>query len=160
MPLDWETELAGFLNELSSVQTELLDLLTTKRKRLAAADLVGLAELADREQELTARLHACQEARASLLRQAQTHGWPGDSLQSVQASRPQGSAGMDSTFRQAAARTRLLQQESISNWVLTQRTLLYLSQLLELIGTGGRRRPTYGKGEPACATGALMDRAA
>lgn len=160
MQVDWEAGLAGFLNELSSVQAELLDLLTTKRKRLAAADLQGLADLEPREQELTLRLQACQDARVELLRQAQSQGLPGDSLQSAHASLSRRDAALENNLRQASARTRLLQQESISNWVLTQRTLLYLSQLLELIGTGGRRRPTYGKGEPARAAGALMDRAA
>ena len=160
MQFNWDAELGGFLNELTSVQAELLDLLRTKRQRLATADLEGLAALAPREQALTSRLQACQDMRAELLRQAGSQGLPGDSLQSVQAARPARSAALDSNLRQTAARSRLLQQESISNWVLTQRTLLYLSQLLELIGTKGRGCPTYGKGEPGCARGALVDRAA
>ena len=160
MEINWEAELAGYLNELSEVQTELLDLLAAKRKRLAVADLAGLADLSTREQELTVRLQSCQENRTQLLEQAQSQGLPAASLQSVHASLPAAGAEVGSNLRQAAARSRLLQQESISNWVLTQRTLLYLAQLLELIGTGGRRRPTYDKGEPARATGALVDRAA
>lgn len=160
MHSDWEADLAEFLNELSAVQGELLDLLAAKRGRLAAADLDGLAALAEREQDLTARLQACQDRRGEMLRQAQTQGLPGDSLQSLHAALPSRQAAMEKNVRQAAARSRLLQQESLANWVLTQRTLLYLSQLLELIGTGGRTRPTYSKGEPAAARGALMDRAA
>ena len=60
----------------------------------------------------------------------------------------------------AATRARLLQHQSLTNWVLVQRTLLHLSHLLEIIATGGRMRTTYGKGEHAHASGALVDRAA
>ncbi len=157
---EWEAALAEFLTELSAVQGELLDLISAKRLRLAAADLEGLASLGMREQELTARLQACQERRVKLLREAPSQGLPGDSLQSVHARLPSRQPSLEKNVRETAARARLLQQESLTNWVITQRTLLYLSQLLELIGTGGRRSPTYSKGAPAGATGALVDRAA
>lgn len=158
MRTDWDKELAGFLNDLSAVQSDLLDLLANKRKALAAADLAGLATLEQRERDLTSRLQVCHNRRGELLRRAAQEGLPGDSLQSLQAAlpAPEHATGM----RQAAAQTRLLQHQSLTNWVLTQRTLLYLSQLLEIIGTGGRPRPTYSKGEPSGATGALVDRAA
>jgi hypothetical protein len=158
MRTDWDAELAAFLNELSSVQSDLLDLLANKRKSLAAADLASLAALEQRERELTARLQACHNRRGELLRRAAQEGLPGDSLQSLQAALP--SSEQAPQMRQAAAQTRLLQHQSLTNWVLTQRTLLYLSQLLEIIGTGGRARPTYGKGGSPGATGALVDRAA
>jgi hypothetical protein len=53
-----------------------------------------------------------------------------------------------------------LQHQSLTNWVLVQRTLLHLSQLIEIIATGGRLKPTYGKGSDHQAGGALVDRAA
>jgi hypothetical protein len=157
---DWEADLAGFLNELSAVQGELLELLSAKRSLLAMADLEGLAALGAREQELTERLESCHERRTELVREAQDQGLEGDSLQSLHAAMPSRQAALEKNVRQAAARSRLLQQESLANWVLTQRTLLYLSQLLELIGTGGRTRPTYSKEESGGARGALVDRAA
>jgi hypothetical protein len=157
---DWEVELAGFLNELSSVQAELLEVLSIKRRRLAEADLEGLSSLSQREQSLNARLQACQDRRTGLMRQAQNEGIVGDSLQSLHAGLAGRQPALERDVRAAAARSRLVQQECLANWVLAQRTLLYLSQLLELIGTGGRPRPTYSKGEPAGARGALMDRAA
>jgi hypothetical protein len=157
---DWEGELAAFLTDLTAVQQELLELLASKRERLARADLEGLARLAEREHGLAARLETCHQRRAELLRKAKAQGLPGDSLQAAQASLPEPRAELGASMRQAASRARLLEHQSLTNWVLTQRTLLYLSQLLELIGTGGRSRPTYSKSEPRDATGALMDRAA
>ena len=57
-------------------------------------------------------------------------------------------------------RTRVLRHHSLTNWVLVQRTLIHLSQMLEIIATGGEMQPTYGKEESVHARGALVDRAA
>ena len=48
---------------------------------------------------------------------------------------------------------RLLQHHSLTNWVLVQRTLIHLSQVLEIIATGGRLKPTYGKDDSADSGG-------
>jgi len=61
-------------------------------------------------------------------------------------------------IRAAAHRTRLLRHSSLTNWVLMQKTLLHLSQLLEIIATGGQFQPTYEKGGCASTTGALVNR--
>jgi hypothetical protein len=64
------------------------------------------------------------------------------------------------SLRQASHRARLLQHHSLVNWVLVQKTLIHLSQLLEIIATGGRLQPTYQRDGTVQATGALVDRAA
>ncbi|MFH1267928.1 MAG: hypothetical protein ABIK89_19595, partial [Planctomycetota bacterium] len=61
---------------------------------------------------------------------------------------------------EAAGRARLLRHHSLTNWVLVQRTLIHLSQMLEIIATGGQMQPTYERKESVHASGALVDRAA
>jgi hypothetical protein len=51
----------------------------------------------------------------------------------------------------------LLRHQSLVNWVLVQRHLIYLSQLLEIIATGGRLEPTYEKEGTLSAHGGLVD---
>ena len=48
---------------------------------------------------------------------------------------------------------------SLAQWVAVQRTVLHLSQMLEIIATGGRSQPTYGMGVGSQRSGALMDQA-
>jgi hypothetical protein len=74
---------------------------------------------------------------------------------------------MQASIREAAERSRLLQHQCLTNWVLVQRTLLHLSQLIEIIATGGRLQPTYSNSTDrhsphggAMVGGALVDRAA
>ncbi|MHC4407137.1 MAG: hypothetical protein ACYTG0_46590, partial [Planctomycetota bacterium] len=61
---------------------------------------------------------------------------------------------------EATGRARLLQHQSLTNWVVVQRTLIHLSQMLEIIATGGQKQPTYGKEELVEPHGALVDREA
>jgi len=157
----WESELAEFLTELSSVQSETLELLAEKRKFLAEVDAAGLDGLVAREQELMSRLQACLDGRARLLERAEQQGLPSDSIQSLARALPAGKQGdLGGQVNEANGRTRLLRHQSLTNWVLAQRTLLHLSQMLEIIATGGKKRPTYSREESHEEGGALVDRVA
>jgi len=161
MQIQWETELAGLLNDLCATQDELIGVLTEKRGLLVAADTAGMLAMQGREQELLARLQSCHQRRGELLAQAAAVGLPSDSIRSLAASLPvRRSGAVNDRVQEAASRARLLQHHSLTNWVLAQRTLLHLSQLLEIIATGGRLRPTYGKAQPVDSSGSLVDQAA
>jgi hypothetical protein len=164
----WETDIAALLTELADVQSALLSLLAEKRQVLATNDHQALIAMAAREQQLIDRLQACHDQRQQLLARAQAEGLPADSIGSLSDRlAPECRTRVQAGIRQAAERSRLLQHQSLTNWVLVQRTLLHLSQLIEIIATGGRLKPTYGNGSDrnaphhgAMVGGALVDRAA
>lgn len=158
---DWERELTNLLDELSELQDELLEILRAKQVSMTAGDLAAMQRLQARETELAGRLQQCHDRRTGLLAQAKTEGLPGESITHL-ASAVTGSSRSELRRRvnQASTRMRLLQHHSLANWVLAQRTLLHLSQLLEIIATGGRQRPTYGADHTARGRGALVDRQA
>lgn len=157
----WETEIASFLAELADVQTALLSVLSEKRAILARRDAPALAALAEREQVLVERLQASHKQRQELLALAKQQGRPADSIQSLSNSLPaEHRARLEPSLAEAAERSRFLQHQSLTNWVVVQRSLLYLSQLIEIIATGSRFKPTYGNGQIREASGALVDRAA
>jgi hypothetical protein len=161
MDQGWETEIGALLTELADVQRELLGSLNEKRQFIASGDRDALASMAGREQQLIDRLQACHDRRQLLLARAQSEGLPADSIRSLSAHLPAESRGrMQASIREATDRSRLLQHQSLTNWVLVQRTLLHLSQMIEIIATGGRPRPTYGNGSDRAPSGALVDRAA
>jgi flagellar biosynthesis/type III secretory pathway chaperone len=161
METAWESELAEFLTDLSAVQTESLQVLTQKRQALAAWDSEALKEVAQREEGLVENLQRCLERRSQLLKKAAQEGLPSGSIRSLTAalsgeSPRQLADQLVSTTRRA----RLLRHHSLTNWVLVQRTLIHLSQLLEIIATGGQNKPTYSREESATNSGALVDRVA
>ena len=154
----WESELASFMNDLSSVQNETLEVLALKRKCLANVDTEGLATLAGREEELMNRLQQCLQRRTEMLEKADQQGMPASSIGALAKSLPSGRKGeLGEQVKQANGRTRLLRHQSLTNWVLVQRTLLHLSQMLEIIATGGQKKPTYSKDQTSQGGGALVD---
>ena len=157
----WERDITALLNELSAAQTDLLSLLDEKRRLLVSRDAAALAEMAPREAAIIARLQACQGHRRELLDRAASQQLPSDSIRSLAKVMPSPARQeMNDQVEAAARRFRLLSHHSLANWVLIQRSLLHLSQLLEIIATGGRKSPTYGKVETGRSGGSLVDQAA
>ena len=152
------SQIAGLLSELSEVQTELLDRLREKQLRLASPQPESIDALADREAELAVRLQSCHLRRQSLLDQADAEGLPCDSIASLAGSLDASQRlPINRQIKEASARMRLLQHQSLANWVLAQRSLLHVAQLLEIIATGGRMQPTYGSASQSVSRGGLIN---
>lgn len=157
----WEGAIASLLAELSGVQGDLLALLDRKRRLIAAGDGPALRGMAPEEDKLAERLMACHRRRQTLLADAGRRGLPSGSLQALTASLPRAGRGrLAPNLGDARRKARLLQHQSLTNWVLVQRTLLHLSQMIEIIATGGRMRPTYGDNAAPPAGGSIVDQAA
>ena len=159
--VDIESEIGTLLDDLSSIQSELLGVLAEKRDALIRADVAQLAALAPREEQLSIRLADCQQRRSTLLAEAKRQQRPSESLAKLVKASPSGkSSNLGSRVKDTAARMRLLQHQSLANWVLAQRSLLHVSQLIEIIATGGRMQPTYGDKESVHARGSLVNQQA
>lgn len=158
---NWDTELASLLNDLSQLQDEMLEVLNQKRQFMAENDLEAMAEIQPREEEICSRLEACLQRRGELLNAAANEGLPSDSILELASALPiEDSGSLGKRVKNTSSRMRLLQHHCLTNWVIAQRTLLHLSQMLEIIATGGRIQPTYGEGESVHSRGALVDREA
>jgi hypothetical protein len=156
----WEGEIASLLGNLANVQRDLLNVLAEKRAVLATGNLDAINAISAREADLIPRLQACQDIRQDLLARAAHEGLPVDSIRSLTAALPSSSrVRMKSDVEEAQHRSRFLQSECLTNWVLVQRMLLHLSQLIEIIATGGQQKPTYGDGSERQGSGFLVDRA-
>jgi flagellar biosynthesis/type III secretory pathway chaperone len=161
MQIAWENEVAAFLQGLSVVQAKSLDVLTRKRQAIMANDHASLAAMDAEEQQLVHELQECLDHRERLLLKARNDDLPGDSIHSLTTALPKENRdALVSQVSQASLRSRLLQHHALVNWVLIQKTMLHLSQLIEIMATGGRMQPTYEREGKSCPTGVLVDRAA
>lgn len=157
----WETEVAQLLTDLSAAQDELFAILARKRTMLIESDHSGLATLLPEEEQLIAKMQSCASRREDLLSRAKKEGLPSKSIAALSKALPPEKKGdLQDRIWQSNDRMRLLQNQSLTNWIVIQRTLIHLSQMLEIIATGGRLQPTYGEEEPVNSNGSLMDRAA
>lgn len=157
----WEQELGNLLAELTTVQSELLSVLNAKREAVARSDIEAVDALRPRAELLLDQLQTFQNRRARMLKSAAEQGLPSSSLSKLAThAAPGHRSKLGKQVKESAARMRLVQHECLANWVLAQRSLLHISQMLEIIATGGRLLPTYGPGEPTLAGGALVDQEA
>jgi len=156
---DWDREFASLLDDLSGVQSELLAVLEQKRQRLAKIDPHDMTETLPHEKELVGRLQACQTRRQQLLEQATAAGQPANSLRALARRFPAAQRrAVEPRLQKTQLQARLLQHQALTNWVIAQKTLIHLSQLLEIIATGGRLQPTYEMmGETPRSGGTLLN---
>jgi hypothetical protein len=156
---DLETQVGQLLDELSRVQAEMLEVLAAKREKMASNDLEGVASLQPRVEDLCQRLQNCYHRRGALLATSASGGRRADSLGALIGQLPgERSRELTAQARNVSQQMRLVQLQTVTNWVLAQRSLLHLAQLLEIIATGGRLQPTYGRDDSPATPGALVDR--
>jgi hypothetical protein len=139
--IDWATEVAALLDELTSVQEELLALLARKREQLGARNPAVRAEIRVRERRLAARLALCQERRADLLAAKSKEGegeYPGNPASDLVGHESFRSRGRTNLLRRPM---QLLRSDNIPNWVQAQRALLQVAQLVESVATLSASRP-------------------
>ncbi|MCS7305184.1 MAG: flagellar protein FlgN [Thermoguttaceae bacterium] len=153
-----EAQLAELLGELLDLQQQTLGLLEQKRQMLERGDLEGLAQTGPPEQKLLERWEACLRRREELLAEASAQRLPAQSLERLAAAMPKPEADkLGKQVKLAKSQARLLQHQALTNWVVIHRCLLHLSQLLEILATGGQEEPTYGKDHCWLHSGALVD---
>lgn len=157
---DLESEIGCLLEDLASTQERLLELLQEKRALMVSGDLDGMAGIQHQEHALCDRLQACHDRRGELLAEAELRGLPSGSLRQLAQTLPDGEGSFKEQIADASTRVQLLQHESLTNWVLAQRSLLHISQMLEIIATGGKIQPTYGMEGSVSSSGALVDQQA
>lgn len=153
-------DIAGYLDELTELQGDVLAYLRDKHELLAGGKPGELETLGPREASLIERLKCCQDHRAKLLAEAAPESSRPGTIASLVNDLPD-EERQDLRVRIGAARQQghVVQQRMLSQWVAMQRSMIHLAHLLEIIATGGRSRPTYGKGESARASGSLVDQA-
>ncbi len=157
----WEKDVDELLTEIMQVQDDALAVLAQKRECLRRFDLQGLNATDGRDEELLGKLQSCIRRREDLLAKAKEEKLPSNNIRTLAKAIP--SSRRDELNQRIAvsqSRARLLQHQSMTNWLIIQKTLIHLSQMLEIIATGGRLQPTYCEGEPVNSSGGLVDQAA
>ena len=152
----WESNLLTLLDDLGDAQESLLALLNEKRRHLAERDWTALSATHEQEVSLLQRLEACHRRRQQLLEQARQLVPQARTLRQAARWMPLGE-DLQARMEGARARMTLLQHESLSHWVVAQRSLLHLAQILEVLASGGRLKPTYGRETLPVHQGALVD---
>ncbi|MDR3109523.1 MAG: flagellar protein FlgN [Planctomycetaceae bacterium] len=142
--INWQVELTMFFNELESAQENAMSVLQRKQKSLANANVKEIQTVTEEEKASVERLEVCLKRRETLLEEAAKNKLPSDSIESLCKVLPQ-NAGLTDRVKKSKHNSRLIQYQSLTNWVITQRSVIHLNQLIELIKNKGKKSPTYNK---------------
>ncbi|MCA9104375.1 MAG: hypothetical protein R3B96_23935 [Pirellulaceae bacterium] len=155
--VDIEAEIAQLLTDMTSIQSSLLEVLRAKREAVKSNDTATYRELLDEESRIYELLGNVNERRSEILSAANLQGLKGETLKEVSLRLPETrQSGLTRKIGETDKMTQTLRLEQLTNWVVDQQCLLYVSHLLEMIATGGRLRPTYGRSEFGMR-GSLLD---
>ena len=153
-------EVVHLLNELTGIQDEILTVLVQKRKAMAGKSVTEIQSLQTKEEELFERLKGCHDRRGDILKKAEEEGVPAKSLRELvhdqSKSNGQGLTECQRKLQESAEKFQEIRLENLSNWVVAQRSLLHVSQMIDIIALGGKIRPTYGNSSYG-SSGGLLD---
>lgn len=149
-PAAWSHAAQELVTDLLAVQNELLSALRDHRQPPAV------------EPALVERLQQCHRRRAELLDEARRAGWPSQTLRGAAVALTDADArrALDSLLTEAEAAGRRTRLAGFTQWMLAQRSLAHVGQLLEILATGTPQPPTYGNGAVPTHRGGLLDEAA
>lgn len=161
MEIDWETELTELLDDLLETQQEMLRVLGEKREAMTQRDLKRIQSLQPLEESLCKRLIDCQERRADILTVAKQAQLPDENLtQLSRAVATDANGNIHHKVKNVSDHTNLIRHQSLTNWIIAQRNLLHVSQLLEIIASGGQQMSTYGNAASTSPNGFMLDQQA
>ena len=157
-----EHNILQFLHQLSAVQERTLSVLSRKQSLLVKPNQEGLLKIAAEEQEVLAQLKQCLARREEILATARHQGHAAESIQVLCRRILPPRSECQRLVEEAARRSRMIQSQCVTNWVMTQKSLIHLSQMLEIVETRGQGKPTYHRqGEKESGSpGGFIDRAA
>lgn len=152
-----ETEIARLLDQVTQIQSNLLEILRAKRVAMMKGDIQEQRRLLSEEANIYESLSRVNQERSVILEHAHSAGLEGSTLKDVSRRLPEPrGTELSKRIGEAGKVAQTLRLEQLTNWVADQQCLLHVSHLLEIIATGGRLRPTYGKSEYG-VRGSLLD---
>lgn len=164
MTAAWLDELTRFTQVLDQSQQALLTVLRQRRQALQGATVLELERFNEAGRQSAQRLQVLGAWRQRLIADAQQDGEQGETLVEILSN--------DVTPATEALRGRLfllqrrfveVQREAWIEWVVTQRSSAYFTEVLDLIAHGGRTSPVYSDqphGSQSSPGGVMLDAAA
>ena len=156
-----EQDILRFLSQLSTVQERALSVLRRKQEFLVKPDRDGLMEIVAEEHKVLDLLQQCLARREEILADARQKGYAVESISSLcQRIFPRSECLR--LAEEAARQSQLIQFQSRANWMMTQKSIVHLSQMLEIVKTRGQGKSTYHRQseKESSLSGGFVDRVA
>lgn len=153
-----------FLRQLADAQDKAIEVLQRKQTLLVRPDKAELEACTTKEQDVLERLRQALLRREEILQNARSEGRTAETIEMLCEEIFPDSLEYRRTLDAVMERTRRIRYLAMANWTITQRSIIHLSQILEMIETRGQGKTTYspqnGKESSPGSGGGFVDRVA
>ncbi|MCL2004683.1 MAG: flagellar protein FlgN [Planctomycetaceae bacterium] len=156
-----KTDIKTFLTQLAESQSQMLTVLHKKQAILVKPEKDALPMIAAEEEKVLGRMQAMLDRREELLTTARLRNVPCDSIEQLCGHFFPNNFEIQKVLAETRHRTQQISLLAYTNWTMSRKSLIHVSQILELLETRGQGKTTY-QPQPKSdrANGSFVDRVA
>ena len=156
-----KTDIPTFLTQLIETQNQMLAVLHKKQSLLVRPEKEALAAITAEEEAMVDNMQRMLNRREEILTAARMQNIPCDSIEQLCEHFFPHNIEVQKLLIEAKSRTQQIQLLAYTNWTMSRKSLIHVSQILELLETRGQGKTTYQpQPETALSRGGFVDRVA
>ena len=156
-----KTDLQDFLKQLLEAQNQMLAVLQKKQAILVRPGKDAMALIAAEEEKILENMQRTLERRDEILTAARLQNIPGNSIEQLCEHFFSRNIEVQKLLNEVKHRTQQIGLLAYTNWTMSRKSLIHISQILELLETRGQGKTTYHPQPNAeTARGGFVDRVA
>ena len=156
-----KADIQDYLHQLAGAQNQMLDVLRKKQAVLVKPEKKEIALIAAEEEVMVRKMQKMLERREELLTAARLRSCPCDSIEQLCGHFFPNNFDVQKILNETRHRTQQISLLAYTNWTMSRKSLIHVSQILELLETRGQGKTTY---QPQSAndrsSGSFVDRVA
>ena len=154
-----KTDLQNFLEQLVDTQNQMLAVLRKKQAILVKPEKEALALISAEEEKMLGKTQGILNWREELLTTARLQNINSVSIEQLCGHFFPHNTDIQKLLDEVKHRTQQVRLLAYTNWTMSRKSMIHISQILELLETRGQGKTTYHPRPPADG-GGLVDRVA
>ena len=156
-----KAEILEFLNQLIESQNQMLAVLQRKQAILVRPEKEAMAAISSEEEKTLVTMQNTLERREEILTAARLQNVPGETIEQLCEHFFPRNIEVQKLLNEIKHRTQNIGLLAYTNWTMSRKSLIHLSQILELLETRGEGKATYHpQSRTGSARGVSVDRSA
>ena len=138
-----KTDLRDFLNQLIEAQNQMIDVLRKQQAVLVRPEKETMALVSVEEEQALEKMQQILNRREELLTAARLQNNNGDSIEQLCEHFFPRNIEVQKILDEVKHRTHQIRLLAYTNWTMSRKSMIHVSQILELLETRGRGKTTY-----------------
>jgi len=138
-----KTDIQNFLHQLIETQSHVLTVLKKKQTILVKPEKEAIALVTAEEEEVLDKMQKIRQQQEELLTAARLQNVRGDSIEQLCGYFFPHNTDIQKLLDEAKHRAHQISLLAYTNWTIARKSLIHVSQILELLETQGQGKTTY-----------------